>query len=259
MGGVWFSAHPATPATAILWRSAFPLATQQSLVTRENPTGPVSISDFELAAMIAHKDVLARHTNLAERTIWMATDNRAALSWSDKGSSTSLAARLYLLRHNALHQRQYRYVAVHDHIAGRANVMADDASRLWHLSDDALLTHFNLSYPQASPWQLHRLAPSTNSALIGALSKQRPKRGFRHSAPNPLPPLGHSGQPSVQASPLIPINFQPIPSPFYKSSPNDSAPAPWHPAVDSCALAQWKTRSVPWARRMRAWGPRTLA
>jgi hypothetical protein len=86
---------------------------------------------------------------VVERTLWLATDNRAALAWSTKGSSTSVGPRSYLLRYNALHQRTHRYVAVHDHIAGAANVMADDASRLWHLCDCALLTHFNTYYPQA--------------------------------------------------------------------------------------------------------------
>jgi hypothetical protein len=114
----------------ILWRMPFPPHNQQHMVTFENPTGALSISDLELCAMIAHKDVLANAFPVAETTLWMATDNRAALAWSSKGSATSVAARSYLLRFNALHQRTYRYVAVHDHIAGRVNVMADDASRL---------------------------------------------------------------------------------------------------------------------------------
>ncbi len=34
------------------------------------------------------------------------------------------------------------------------HVMADDCSRLWHLSDTQLLTHFALHYPQTKPWRL---------------------------------------------------------------------------------------------------------
>ena len=146
MGGVWFSAD-----APILWRTPFLTHIQRQMVTFENPHGALSISDLELCAMIAHKDVLANAFPIAEKTLWMATDNRAALAWSSKGSATSGAARSYLLRFNALHQRTYRYVAVHDHIAGRANVMADDASRLWELSDDALLTHFNTSIRRHLP------------------------------------------------------------------------------------------------------------
>ena len=77
----------------------------------------------------------------------MATDNTAALSWSNKGLATTSAARAYLLCLNSFHQRGHRYVAVHNHIVGKANVMADDASRRWDLSDTDLLTYFNSYYP----------------------------------------------------------------------------------------------------------------
>ena len=126
MGGVWFSTDPTT--APIVWRQPFDLAIQHQHVSLERPLEALSISDLELAAMIARKNVLVW-------AVWMATDNRAALSWSTKGSSTSTEARAYLLRLNSLHQRTHRYVATHNHIAGKANVMADDASRLWHMSD----------------------------------------------------------------------------------------------------------------------------
>jgi hypothetical protein len=169
MGGVWFD-ESAVPHAPILWRYAFPSPIQNAMVTSTNPNGTISISDLELAALVAQKDIFAtpRH-EVAERTLWIATDNRAALSWSDKGSATSTAARAYLLRHSALHQREYRYVATHNHIAGKANVMADDASRLWDLTDSALLSHFESTYPQASPWRMLTLKPSTALILTGAL------------------------------------------------------------------------------------------
>jgi hypothetical protein len=126
MGGVWF-----VPGLApIVWRSEFSLAIQRALVTSNNRSGAISISDLELAGTIAHKQVLIQAVpDVAERPIWLAGDNRASLSWATKGSATSTSARAYLLRHNALHQRRHRYVPLHDHIAGKANVMADDASR----------------------------------------------------------------------------------------------------------------------------------
>jgi hypothetical protein len=126
-------------------------------------------------ALIAHKDVPALHADTAERTIWVAMDNRAALSWSDKESSISTAAQAYLLRLNALHQQTHCYVSIHDHIAGKANGMVNDASQLWHLSDHALLTHFNTHYLQASPWEILTPSLSTILALTGLLFKQQPK------------------------------------------------------------------------------------
>jgi hypothetical protein len=62
--------------------------------------------------------------------------------------------------------------------------MADDCSRLWHLTDKQLLTHFNLNYPQNLPWKQctrdkfctsHHLAKDTTTAGImpSKLKKQR--------------------------------------------------------------------------------------
>lgn len=115
MGGVRFHTSPSMVHPPLLWRQPFDARVQCSLITSDQPNGTLSISEM---ALIAHKDVLAQQHPVAERTLWMATDNRAALSW----------------------------------ISGTNNVMADDASWLWHLSDEDLLTHFNLHYPQASRW-----------------------------------------------------------------------------------------------------------
>jgi hypothetical protein len=40
--------------------------------------------------------------------------------------------------------------------------MADDASRLFSLSDRAFLAHFTQTYPQPQPWQLCHLPPAMN-------------------------------------------------------------------------------------------------
>ena len=150
MGGIWF----AQDQPPIVWHSPFPLAVRRELVTSTNCRGTVSISDLELAGTIAHKHIITQALpTVAERPHWMAGDNRASLAWATKGSATSTAARSYLLRLNAsLHQRHFRYVPFHDFIAGAANVMADDASRRWDLTDPQLVSHFNLHYPQATSW-----------------------------------------------------------------------------------------------------------
>ena len=256
MGGVWFPTNGTHPPK--LWRQPFSARVQRLLVSFDNPAGVLSISDLELAALIAHKDVLAQQHPVAERTLWMATDNMAALAWSSKGSATATSARAYLLRLNSLHQRQHRYVATHNHIAGTANSMADDASRLWELDDSALLTHFDCTYPQAFPWELSILAPNTNSALIGSLFKQRPNHEFLHNASVPVLPPVASGSLSATALEYIPTHFRPTQSPSCKSSPNASATAPPLPVVNPCGLAAWRTSSVVLGRRMPGWGPQTL-
>ena len=53
--------------------------------------------------------------------------------------------------------------------------MADDCSRLWNLSDDELLAHFNTVYPQKKPWRLCQLPAEMASAIEAALlCKRRP-------------------------------------------------------------------------------------
>jgi hypothetical protein len=185
MGGVWLPVDPSTPP--MLWRAPFAPHVSNSLVTSDNRSGTLSISDLELAGMIAHKDVLARTHDIQERTIWIAGDNRAAVAWSNKGSSTSIAARAYLLQYNALHQRHFRYLARHHYIPGPVNAMADAASRRWDLTDATLLTYFNSTYPQATSWQLFPLGSDTSTALTGALCKKRQHDAFQNSAaPRPV-------------------------------------------------------------------------
>ncbi|KAI2501863.1 hypothetical protein MHU86_12628 [Fragilaria crotonensis] len=199
MGGVWFDAVDPSSAP-VLWRHRFPANIADSLITADHPRGSLSISDLELAGVVAHKAVLASMRDVAERTVWLASDNRAAVAWSNKGSATSLAARAHLLRYTALHQRRHRYVTRNHYIPGPVNVMADDASRLWHLSDAALLTHFDTVYPQAVSWCMRTLPPATSAIVIGALSNiPQPCAALLSEVPT-QPPHGTSGRPSVPVS-----------------------------------------------------------
>lgn len=258
MGGIWF----VPGAAPIVWRAPFPIAIQRMLVTSANRGGSLSISDLELAGTLAHKHVLTQAVpTVAERPLWLGGDNIASLSWATKGSSTASTARAYLLRLNALHQRRFRYVPQHDYVAGTANVMADDASRRWDLSDADLLTHFNHSYPQDTSWTLLPLQPSMLSAVIGALSLRRCIPTFLQLAIIPPPPPGVSGAASARPLASVPTStLSPgIPSPSSSSSLNSTGQAASPPASNLSDLAQWKTPSVTWRRRSPAWGPWTLA
>ena len=251
MGGVWM----APTGAPILWRQRFTPRVARSLITADNPNGTVSISDLEVTGMIAHKDILARTHDIRERTIWLAGDNRAAIAWSNKGASTSLAARAYLLQYNALHQRHHRYLARHHYIPGPVNAMADDASRRWDLTDTDLLTHFNHSYPQAISWQMFPLHSDTNSALIGALCRKRRHDGFQSNvAPRPIP-LGHSGNVFCSASTLTPCILDATPSASCSYLHSNIEPDRSLPAASLSALGQWRMPYERWARRMPGWGP----
>ena len=261
MGGVWFDLLD-DQLPPILWREQFPEALSRSLITADNPKGTVSISDFELAGVLAHQDLLCAKRDVRERTIWIASNNRAAVSWATKGSSTSMTARAHLLLLNALHQRGYRYVAHHHYIPGPMNVVADDASCLWHLDDSTnFFTHFNSIYPQTKSWQLRTLSREVNASLTGALFKKRATLASLLNDTRPSKPRGGCGRPSVPAwewsMPTAPLAS--TPSPFSSFSLINTAWAPLHPDVTPSALARWRKPYERWAtRHMPDWGPLTL-
>ena len=259
MGGVWFDAL-SPHAAPLVWRTPFPDAIRASLVTADCRHGSVSISDLELAATVAHKAVLASTRHVHERTIWLHGDNRAAISWATKGASSTSTARAYLLRLNSLLQRTHRYHSRHHYIPGSLNAMADDASRLWHLSDQALLTHFNRFYPQTASWQLCHLPPDLTRAVTGALSRRRYVPASLRTAAPPRTPPGASGRPFAIASATTPDCLQSrIPSLFSNSLPTAIERASLPPAASLSALARWRTPYERWARRSPGWGPLTLA
>jgi hypothetical protein len=259
MGGVlWLSTTDGQPP--IVWRQRFAPPVSRALITADSRSGTLSISDLELAGIIAHKDVLVHAHDVRERTLWIASDNRAAISWSEKGSATSRAARAYLLQFTAVHQRRHRYLARHHYIPGPVNAMADDASRLWALSDAQLLTHFNVHYPQDRSWTLHHLPSATNTALTGALFRRRPPTGFLGNARPPPTPVGASGTPSAaDSSSTRELSDFTTPFPSSSCSRNATAPDRSLPAVTLSALGQWKTPYERWVRRTPGWGPLTLA
>jgi hypothetical protein len=75
------------------------------------------------------------------------SDNAATVAWQKKGAASSLGPVAYLLHIHALHQRHHRYLPIHNFILGVTNVLADQCSRHFHLTDAQLLSHFNASFP----------------------------------------------------------------------------------------------------------------
>jgi hypothetical protein len=254
MGGVWFvNGFP-----PLLWRAKFPPSIRARLVTDRNPHGDLTMSDFELTGVVAHQDILVQSVDARERTFTVLNDNSPAVSRATKGSITSRNAAAYLLRLSSLHQRHHRYHLRYDHIAGLANAMADDASRLWHLSDSQLLAYFDQTYPQSQPWQLRTLRPQTFSALISALQRTRVAPASVLNVPELRMVPGTSGSPTVPLTASIPYwRLSQTQSLTFKSLHSDSAMAALPKMVTPSELNQWRTPFVPLARRWPAWGPRT--
>ena len=111
-----------------MWRAQFPPEVTERLITWENPHGEITNSDLELAATIAHHDMIAANQGVAETTLATLHDNIATVMWNRKGSATTEGPAAYLLRLQALHARHYRYIPRHDFIPGHLNSMADKAS-----------------------------------------------------------------------------------------------------------------------------------
>ena len=256
MGGVWFPATTNSNLTPILWRERFPNSISLALVSDKNPSGTINNSQLELAGQIAQQDVLVQHVDCQGRTVVPLGDNIPMVSWHHKGSTTTTGPTAYLLRLNSLHQRHFRYLAKADYIPGLVNAMADDCSRLWHLSDSQLVAYFNLTYPQTQPWQLVALRPAMNSAIVSALQMQRPTPASFLNEVTPKTVTGKSGLTSLPILPSTPTYAGTRKNPSYifsKFSPIDSALAKLPPAADLLGSAQWRTTYGPSPRKSPSW------
>jgi hypothetical protein len=169
MGGIHVVPMEDGSVDPILWRPPFPPVIASRLVSSDNPTGNITNSELELAGSVAQLDVLSQQYDVREKTVHNSSDNVATVWWQRKGAVSSTGPTHRLLRLQALHQRHFRYAPLHDYIPGGANAMSDDCSRLWALTDNQLLDHFNSSFPQSRPWRLCQLRRQTRFSLISAL------------------------------------------------------------------------------------------
>ena len=260
MGGVWLPATTNSNIKPTFWRERFPPDIVDDLVSFDNPTGSINNSQLELAGQLAHQDILAHQVNCAYRTIAPLGDNTSAVAWSHKGSSTTAGPTAYLLRLNSLHQRHYKYLSKADYIPGAYNRMADDLSRLWHLTDSQLLTYFNSVYPQSQSWQHATLRPEMLSSLTLALQTKRAAPRSLLKEPPHVMAIGKNGQPTATPLTLTPT-YKPTPTSFLFSKflPFDYDRAISHPAESLSSLGRWRSTYGPSVRRSPAWGPKTHA
>jgi hypothetical protein len=262
MGGVWL--NPSGRCAPLLWRLSFPTLLRAWLVSTNNPSGDITNSDLEHAGAVCHQDILAQCYDIREATVCTLTDNTAALSREQRGSTSVDNPAAYLCRLSSLHQRTYRYRPRISYIPGPLNVMADDLSCHWEWDDSQLLLHFNTIYPQAQPWRLCPLRSKMNSAVLLALSKQRCNPEFLADDNIPLPSTTASGTRSVNNMNWTPPSpLHPIQSRGSKSSLTEFAQAGFQPAVIASDLAQWRMPSVSFRRCTPFWvsetqdGPQT--
>jgi hypothetical protein len=153
MGGVYFDAS----GQGYVWRYPFPKDIQSQLVSKAIPSGRVTNSNLEQAGLLAQVAVISHYQDVACATIVNRSDNTPAVSPITKGAVTSDGPAAQLCNYACAHQHQHCYCHVPHFLPGDASVVANDASRLQHLTNSAFLAHFQQEYPQPEPWRLLRL------------------------------------------------------------------------------------------------------
>lgn len=243
----------------LLWRVQWPKHISASLITDTNPHGSITIADLELAGGLLHLEAIAQSYDIRERTVLSNTDNMATLFWQRKASTTTTKAPAHLLRLFGIHQRFHRYVPRHDFTPGTSNPMADDASRLFHLSNQAFLSHFNSKYPQEHSYKLVTLTSQMISSVTSALLMKTSNVESLLAVP---PPPTHTGR----TGPTTPLSWASIPfstpskTKFlsYKSFSDEFAQENLQPSNVRSSLDWLKTTYGRLPRRTLQWGPQTL-
>jgi len=260
IGGFWVPTKFAD-GPPIVFRTPFPTAIQCRLITADNPSGDLTNSDLELAALVLATAMRAHTTTLCPAaSLWCGSDNTAAVSWARRGSTSTTGANAHLLRWMAQLSRRYNLSLTPLFVSGATNSLADFCSRSFLLSDDKFLQEVNTRFPINPSWTLVHPTPELLSSMTLALSSTPSPLECLAAEPPPLTLRGSAGSPSVIAStPIQPCNKQTTPSCFSKSSPIVTAGGSYLPANLRCAVEQWATPYVPWARRWPTWDSVTHA
>jgi hypothetical protein len=177
-GGVWFSGQCPLPET--VWRLQWPADITAAVISESNPTGTLTNSDLEMAAVVLQLNVLEPLVpSMHHKSTHIHSDNSPSVAWltkmATKTANSDAAHRL--VRGLALRQRMLHSAPVSiTHVAGPDNNLADIASRaITHLDDDhAFLTHFDTLFPlQERSWQRASPPPAQLSNVILTLRGQR--------------------------------------------------------------------------------------
>ena len=178
VGGVWFGGI--NPLSPIVWFWEWPEAVQNNLLTSNNRTGLLTISDLELMGILLHWLVLEAsvdRNNLIHHSIAIWYDNLPAASWIYKmrTSTSPVASRILQALAVRIQFHQTGLLAI-DHISGIYNIMADVASRK-HVAHPLLfLDYFTTTFtpPQGNFWTLfqfrNRLLSKISSEMLNAPS-----------------------------------------------------------------------------------------
>ena len=177
-GGVWFSGQSPLPET--VWRLQWPRDITAAVVSESNPTGTLTNSDLEMAAVVLQLNVLEPLVaTMRHKSVHIHSDNTPSVAWWSKMATKTAKsdAAHRLVRGLAIRQRMLESSPVNiTHVAGKENTLADIASRAIPQIDDdhAFLTHFDSLFPlQERYWQRASPPPELLSNVILTLRGQR--------------------------------------------------------------------------------------
>ena len=175
-GGVWLD--PSRLGKDLVWRHPWPADIIADLVSSMNSEGTIKNSDLEFATLVLHEATLPAAVPEARLAATRSgSDNTPTVSWSTKEASTINPVVADLLRLRTLHSRQFFINTSVFYHPGIDNCMADDASRLFELSDTSLLAHMSSVYPQSqSLWTISLPPPDLISCVISTLHRSSCER-----------------------------------------------------------------------------------
>jgi len=104
LGGVLATGH-----SPRVWQHPLSQHIVQQLVSSNNPSGAITNSILEQAAMVVQLDNIANSYNTRRATVSNLTNNTPTLTCHFKGSTTTSGPAAYLCQISSLHQRYHCY------------------------------------------------------------------------------------------------------------------------------------------------------
>jgi hypothetical protein len=250
IGGYWLPTSLGNLQAPIIFRAPLPPDLAARLVSAANPTGDLTNSHFELAALVTGSAVLAQHITTPHASIWYSSDNTPAVHWCQKGSTSSTGPTAHLLWWMAQLARD-ALLSLHPmYVPGTSNTVADFCSRSFSLLDQEFLQAMNATFPITPSWKLVHLTPEMSSWLTSTLSSKMCPLVSPPSVHQPLTQLGRHGKPSALTSTLTqPCKQHPTPSSHFNCSPFAIIGEKYLPVNLRFAAKQWEMPFAPLGRR----------
>lgn len=202
VGGVVVGERMAIPPT--VFRYQWPPAITAAVKSDSNPTGTLTNSDLELAALLLLFLVIESTVEtLSNAHVALFSDNSPSVHWVQRMAVKSSPVAMQLIRALALRLQVTRVSPLTTlHIAGNENAMTDIPSRSfgstarWHCpNDNSFLTLYNSSFPLPTQesWTAYRLSSKASMRVTSILLMRDFTMAEWRRLPKPATPIGKIG------------------------------------------------------------------